>query len=89
MLQHHAARSDADAPRAGQQPGDHQFRRGTGEFGGIVVLSHPEAVKAPPLGGLRQRQRALQRLMGGFAFGDRALVEQAQSVAHGEGLTDG
>jgi hypothetical protein len=44
MLEHDAARADADALCLPEDPGNEQLRRGAGQLRGIVVFGNPEAV---------------------------------------------
>ena len=85
VLQHHAARADADARGARQQVGHQHLGRRAGQARVAMVLGHPEAAVAQLLGALGQRYGALQRLGRRGPFGDGTFVEQGKGVGHGGG----
>ena len=79
VLQHHAARSDPNAPRLREHVRDQDFRRRARERGGVVMFGEPVAVIAGRIGEACERYAARQRVGGGFSGRDGALVEHAQA----------
>ncbi len=82
VLQHHAARADANARRLAEQVADQYFRRRAGELRRVVVFRQPETPIAPAFRLLRQMQRARQRQRGAFPVGDRTFFQYAQGISH-------
>ncbi|MNV59044.1 hypothetical protein D3C71_1514450 [compost metagenome] len=82
MLQHHAARADADVFGLSQNPGNEQLRRGAGQLRGIVMFGNPEAVKTQRFGLFCQTQGTRQRIGCRFVHRDRAFIQNADSPGH-------
>jgi hypothetical protein len=73
--QHHPAGADADGRGAGADEGEGDRRGRAGDARHRMMLGHPEAAIAEPLGRLRELERVAQRLAGIGAFGHRGEVE--------------
>ncbi len=87
VRQHHAARADADRRRARRQVRDEDLGSASGEPGRRMVLRHPVAAVAEPLGELNQLHAVREGGAGVAARGDRALVEDREGDGHAAGLT--
>ena len=73
--QHDPAGADPDRRRAGADIGERDRGRGAGDARHRMMLGHPEAPIAEPLGSLGEVERVAQRPAGVGAFGDRGEVE--------------
>ena len=73
--QHDAAGADSDRRGSGADERQGHGRRRAGDAGHVVVLGHPEAMIAEPLGVPRQVQAVAQGLPGVAAFGDGREIE--------------
>ena len=78
VRQHHAAGADAQAlGRRGDLP-DHDVGRRACDVGHVVMLGHPVAGEAEPVGETREIDAVAQRLRAGRAGGDGREVEDGQ-----------
>ena len=75
VRQHDAARTDADAPGRGGDLADHDLGRRACDRGQVVMLRHPVAVIAEPIGKAREINRVAQRNRAGRAGHDRRKIE--------------
>jgi hypothetical protein len=83
VLQHHAARADADARRVREEVRDDDLRRRACKGRRAVMFGDPEALVAELFGALRERRGEAQRVGGVRAVGDRTLVQQRKRIRHG------
>jgi hypothetical protein len=79
VLEHYAARPDANARGLPEDPGNQQLRRRAGKLWGVVVFGNPEAVIAQIFCLLRQRQGTRQCIGSRFVFSDGAFIQNADS----------
>ena len=78
VLQHHAARADADATRARRHLTDENFRTGAGETGRRVMLGQPVPVIAESVAGLSELERLLKGVGRRPAAAHGRLIENAE-----------
>src|SRR5207302_6035685 len=78
VLQHDAARADADARRARGDLADQHLWARAREPGRAVVLGEPVAAVAPALAGLRELEGLVERVGRGPAAPHRRLVEDRE-----------
>ena len=85
--QHHPAAAHPNPLGGRGDRAEQHLRAGAGERRGPVVLGHPVAVVAEPVGELGQVDRVPQRLRSGRALRDGGLVEHAEAQpVHQAGL---
>ena len=80
--QHHPARADADALRAGGEVRDQHLGHRRRDRGDVVVLGDPEAPEAERVGALGQPGGAGQRVGGGHAGPNGGEIEDGDRNAH-------
>src|SRR5580692_7480012 len=75
MRKHHAPRADADVRGLCPDARDENFRRGARECAGRMMLGDPVTLVAEPIGESREFDSVAERVGGGEAGRNRALVD--------------